>query len=470
VRQPFAAIFARLGLSAKIATLTLILAMAGLAPAQAAADSRYAAIVVDANTGKTLFSANASSRRYPASLTKMMTLYITFEALAAGKITKDTKIPFSAQAAAMPPTKIGVPAGKSITVETAILALVTKSANDAAAALGEYFAGSEPAFARMMTAKARKLGMTGTVFRNASGLPNPGQFTTARDMATLGLALKAHFPQYYPYFSTRSFTYGRQRMPNHNKLLGRVKGVDGIKTGYTNASGFNLVSSVQDGNRRIVAVVMGGASGASRDNKMVELINAYLPQAKPGKGGPAVAAADEAPLAALAKKLLPKHDAPTPEAKPEILDQDEEIVAFAEPVEIAEPAAKAVAKAAAGKKPAAEAKAVAAKAVVASKRPAVEIEGEGDVDTVTTASLATAGWVVQIASSPSKDEAAAALDAARQKAPAILASASPFTVPFDKGGTTYHRARFGGFASKAAAQKACAQLQKKKIDCYAVQN
>ncbi|MBX3567239.1 MAG: D-alanyl-D-alanine carboxypeptidase [Rhizobiaceae bacterium] len=455
VRQPIAATLARVGLSARIVALTLAIAVTGTTQGHAAADGRYAAIVIDANTGETLFSANSVSRRYPASLTKMMTLYITFEAMAAGRITPQTRIPFSAQAAAMPPTKIGVPAGKSITVEQAILALVTKSANDAAAALGEYFAGSEPAFARMMTAKARKLGMSGTVFRNASGLPDPGQFTTARDMATLGLALKAHYPQYFPYFSTRVFSYGRQRMPNHNKLLGRVKGVDGIKTGYTRASGFNLVSSVQSGNRRIVAVVMGGASGASRDNKMVELINAYLPQAKPGKGAPLIAAAqEEAPLKAFAKKLLPHNNAPTPDARPDLEDQDEEVAAFVARADLAKPAAKA-AKAA---------------VVPVPKRPVVEIEGEGDIDTTTTASLATAGWVVQVASSPSKAEAAAMLEATRQKAPSILASASPFTVPFDKGGVTYHRARFGGFASKAAAQKACAQLQKKRIDCYAVQN
>ena len=143
-----------------------------------------------------------------------------------------------------PPTKLGVKAGGSVSVETIIYSLVTKSANDSAAAIAEFLGGSEDGFARMMTAKARKLGMTGTVFQNASGLPDPGQHSTARDLAILGIALREHFPQYYGYFSTRSFTYGRQRMANHNRLLGRVKGIDGIKTGYTRASGFNLVSSV----------------------------------------------------------------------------------------------------------------------------------------------------------------------------------------------------------------------------------
>ncbi len=257
-----------------------------------AARSKYSAIVVDANTGKTLFSANAGEPRYPASLTKMMTLYLIFETLAAGKIKKSTQVPFSAHAAAQPPTKLGVKAGGSVSVETIIYSLVTKSANDSAAAIAEYLGGTEDGFARMMTAKARKLGMTGTLFRNASGLPDASQHSTARDLAMLGLALREHFPQYYAYFSTRSFTYGRQRMANHNRLLGRVKGIDGIKTGYTRASGFNLVSSVGDGKRRIVAVVMGGQTGRARDNHMAELIKKYLPKASGRDGGDLIAKSD----------------------------------------------------------------------------------------------------------------------------------------------------------------------------------
>jgi D-alanyl-D-alanine carboxypeptidase len=429
-----------------------------------AADNRYASIVVDAKTGKTLFSENANSRRYPASLTKMMTLYITFEALAAGKIRTTSRVPISAQAAAMPPTKLGVKAGGSITVEQAILALVTKSANDAAAALGEFFAGSEPAFARMMTAKAHSLGMSGTVFRNASGLPDPGQFTTARDMATLGLALREHFPQYYPYFSTRSFTFGRQRMPNHNRLLGRVKGVDGIKTGYTRASGFNLVSSVSDGNRRIVAVVMGGQSGASRDNRMAQLIATHLPRAGAGKGGPLIAKAGKSPIRTLAAAATPKVDAPMPDIKP-LSNLDEEVAAYEEP-EVPEPrnvpAAKAKAKTVVETTTVAREQAYAAPAPV--RRPKV------DIDTVQTASIPTSGWVIQVASSPSRQEAQATLDAVARKAGRVLASASPFTVEFDNGGVTYHRARFGGFGSKTAAWNACTALKKQKIGCYAIQN
>ena len=270
-----------------IAALAMSFVVVDVASSMAA---KSAAIVIDAKTGKVLYSSDANGRRYPASLTKMMTLYLTFEALAKGRISKNTPVMFSANAAAEPPTKLGVKAGGSVSVETAILSMVTKSANDSATALGEMLGGNEASFAKMMTAKARQLGMNGTVFRNANGLPNPGQFTTAHDMAMLGIALREHFPQYYGYFSQRSFLYGRQRINGHNRLLGRIEGVDGIKTGYTRASGFNLVSSVSDGNRRLVAVVMAGL-GRSRDNQMAGLINAYMPRASTRGGGALIAKA-----------------------------------------------------------------------------------------------------------------------------------------------------------------------------------
>lgn len=455
VRQTFTSITSAIpAVLRSIAAATLAM-MVVLQPHQAQANSRSAAIVVDAKTGKILYSESSESRRYPASLTKMMTLYITFEALASGKITKQTRIPFSAQAAAKPPTKLGVKAGGSITVETAIYALVTKSANDAASALGEYFGGSEAGFARMMTAKARRLGMNGTVYRNPSGLPDPGQFTTAHDQARLGLALRRDFPQYYKYFSTRSFTYGRQRMANHNRLLGRVKGVDGIKTGYTRMSGFNLVSSVSDGNRRIVAVVMGGTSGGSRDKRMAALIKQYLPKAST-KGAPLLARAEG--KTNLADIILPKSGADQQVA--EDTGPDEEAVAEV----VAEaPKQKQLATAkAAGRKALAEEK---KQAVAEAKRPKV------DVDEVKTASVApSSGWAVQIASSPSKAEAAAALVSAAQKGKGILTASAGFTTTFEKGGTTYYRARFGGFANKTAAWKACTSLKSKKIACYAVEN
>ncbi|MGE3306565.1 MAG: SPOR domain-containing protein [Rhizobiaceae bacterium] len=427
--------------------LLLALALAFAFSAQAFA-AQYSAIVVDANTGKTLHSSSADGKRYPASLTKMMTLYIIFEAMQSGKLKKTTKIPFSAQAAAKPPTKIGIRAGGSATVETIILSLVTKSANDSAAAIAEYLGGTEEGFARLMTAKARQLGMNSTTFRNASGLPNAAQFSTARDMAVLGIALREHFPKYYDYFSTRSFTYGKQRMANHNRLLGRVKGVDGIKTGYTNASGFNLVSSVQIGGRSIVAVVMGGQTGRSRDNKMAALIAEYLPKASTRDRGPLVAKGKAAPVIAeepvvAAAVELPKKTAPTPSAKPkavaQVIEDDTDVLAYA-----AEPESKALA-------------ALDPVKTASTKKKA------------SAASAAASGWVVQVGSSPSEDEARGVLSRTAKQAPKVVAAAEGFTVTFEKGGVTYYRARFGGFGSKSAAWDACGALKKKKIDCYAVQ-
>ncbi|MFM9858304.1 D-alanyl-D-alanine carboxypeptidase [Pseudoxanthobacter sp. M-2] len=247
--------------------------------ASPAADSRYAAIVVDSATGEVLFAKNADARRYPASLTKIMTLYILFEEMQKGRYNEASKLSVSAKAAAQAPSKLGLKAGGTITVGEAIRGLVTKSANDAAMVVAENVSGSEEAFGKRMTATARRLGMHGTTFRNPNGLPNPGQVTTARDMATLGLAVQTRFPQEYKYFSTRKFVFRGATYGNHNRLLGSVEGVDGIKTGYIRASGFNLVTSVKRDGRQLVAVVMGGATGRSRDAHMAELVRTYLPKA-----------------------------------------------------------------------------------------------------------------------------------------------------------------------------------------------
>ncbi|TPM47291.1 D-alanyl-D-alanine carboxypeptidase [Mesorhizobium sp. B2-2-3] len=456
-----------------IIAVAMIIVVASAASSLAA---KSAAIVVDAKTGKVLYSSDANARRYPASLTKMMTLYLTFEALAKGKISRNSPVVFSAHAAAEPPTKLGVKPGGSVAVETAILSMVTKSANDSATALGEMLGGNETNFARMMTAKARQLGMNGTVFRNANGLPDPGQFTTARDMATLGIALREHFPQYYGYFSQRSFLYGRQRINGHNRLLGRIKGVDGIKTGYTRASGFNLVSSVSDGNRRIVGVVMGGTSGSSRDNQMAALINTYLPRASTRGGGDLVAKADSGnPVTALARVLLPKHDAPTPDEKPvAVASADDADEAVADDATVAQGDSDVADDTAAEEPklvvPAKKVKTVIVSApkVATAQVVSAYAEPAPAVDPVNTASVPS-GWAIQVASSPKQSEAQAFLDKATKQAPKVLADASGFTVAFDKDGVTYYRARFGGFGSKTAAWKACTALKKKKIECYAVQ-
>lgn len=235
--------------------------------------ARYASIVVDARTGEMLSAINADEYRYPASLTKLMTLYITFEALHDRRITLQQLVPISADAAAMPPTKLGLQPGSRITVEQAILGLVTKSANDAAAALGEMLGGDELRFAQMMTLRARSIGMTRTVFRNASGLPDMQQVTTARDLALLGRRIIADFPAYYGYFRTTHFSFHGRTHSNHDKLLGVYPGADGLKTGYIVASGFNLVSSAARGGVRLVGVVLGGSNGWERDNHMMALLD-----------------------------------------------------------------------------------------------------------------------------------------------------------------------------------------------------
>ena len=262
----------------------LIVALSALATVSVAvpaanANQKYAGYVLDANTGAVLYADSAQEQRYPASLTKMMTLYLTFEGLDAGRFKANSKITISRNAAAEPPSKLGIRAGGTITVDDAMHALVTKSANDVATALGEFLAGSEAKFAAMATAKARSLGMHSTSFRNAHGLPDSRQVTTARDMAMLGLALREHFPHHYGLFQTRAYKIGNRTLRSHNRLVGSYPGVDGIKTGYIRASGFNLVTSVKSNGRSVVAVVLGGRTGASRDAHMRDLLNRYLPKA-----------------------------------------------------------------------------------------------------------------------------------------------------------------------------------------------
>ena len=233
---------------------------------------QFSSIIVDGNSGAVLSSNNPDGIRRPASLTKIMTLYLLFERLDAGKMKLDTEMEVSEHASEQAPTKLGLKPGQTLKVEDAIKGLVTRSANDAAVVVAEAIAGDEAEFARLMTRKARALGMSKTTYRNASGLPNDEQLTTARDQATLGRAIQDRFPRYYRYFATSVFAYRGQSIRNHNRLLGNVEGVDGIKTGYTRASGFNLVSSMRRGNRHLVGVVLGGRSGGSRDATMRNLL------------------------------------------------------------------------------------------------------------------------------------------------------------------------------------------------------
>ncbi|MCX5479693.1 SPOR domain-containing protein [Kaistia geumhonensis] len=472
------------------------------------------AIVVDAKTGKVLYAQDADALRHPASLTKMMTLYMLFGALDSGKLSLDSRLKVSTFASRQSPTKLGLKPGSTIAVRDAMLGLITRSANDAAVVIAENLAGSESAFAQRMTATARSIGMSRTTFRNASGLPNPNQWTTARDMVTLGRALQAHYPSYYRYFSTKSFVYNGRVIGNHNKLLGRVPGVDGIKTGYTNASGFNLVSSVKRDNRYIVASVMGGSSGAARDKQMVGLIEKYMPAASTGgsnsliakmfKGNPApqaapdpvdepvqvavaaapkpvvrpdvvAAAAAPVPLAARPKAAPQVVEAsvaaPIPDAKPEV-----EPLALASDVEPADEGPRMVFQQ--GPSGKGVARPVVVTASVAGPVPTADDEtastegviGEGDADdpAPVRSGSGVSGWKVQIAAAPSEDGAQSLLQAARAKGGKVLASATPSVEAVKKGDSTFYRARFAGFENKAKARAACDYLKKRDVSCLAI--
>lgn len=407
------------------AALVIAAAFSGAAPASAA-DDNYAAIVVDAKTGEVLFARNADLQRYPASLTKMMTLYLVFEELERGRISLTTRLSVSANAASQPPSKLGLPAGATIPVEDAILALITRSANDIAMAVAENIAGSERAFAERMTSTARALGMTRTTFRNPHGLPNREQVTTARDMATLGRALYDRFPQYYAYFSAPSFNWQGTRISNHNNLLDDP-GVNGIKTGYTNASGYNLVTSVQRDNRYIVGVVMGGNTAGSRDAHMRELIATYMPRASTGARTAPLVIAAYAPAATLAPL-------PRPNPSREAID----------PVQVAA-------------------------VPPATAADAIAILAQGDVDPGDVAAPPS-GWLIQIGAFPSENSARAVLARALELEGNALAGTTPYTEPVMVGANQHFRARFGGFATGAAAVAACARLTAEDFDCFATEH
>lgn len=406
------------------------------------ANPKYAGYVIDAKTGKVLYARNAHAPRYPASLTKMMTVYLMFEDIKAGRISKKTRIKMTRAGARRQPSKLYMKPGQTLSVEQAILSLVTKSANDVATAVGDNLSGSEAAFARRMTRTARRLGMKNTTFKNANGLTARGQITTAADMARLGLALREHFPRMYRYFQTRTFRFGKNRYGNHNKLLGRVRGVDGIKTGYTRASGFNLVSSVSTGNRRIVAVVMGGRTGARRNAQMKRLIRAYLPKASRG-----------AQRRLIARAPVGRNKAAQSNGG----------------VNSTKVAAKA-------------AKSIATRIKTAHKagdktntRPVPQlrrtIDADASLDKRVTASVATSapsGFHIQIAASDNRSKAVAMLQKVQKKNRKLLSSRPLYTQQVMKNGVTLYRARFTGFGSKRSAERACRVLKKQRYACLAL--
>jgi len=401
---------------------------------------RYASIIVDAENGKVLHATNPDVRSYPASLTKVMTLFLLFDELESGRLRLESSLPVSAHAAAQAPSKLGLRPGETITVRDIILALVTKSANDAAVVAAEGIGGSEPEFAQMMTRKAQQLGMSRTVYRNASGLPNPGQMSTVRDQATLARALINRHAAEYRYFSTRQFVWKGQTITTHNRLMLRYPGADGIKTGYIAASGFNLISSAVRNGRRIVGVVFGGTSGTQRDNHMKDLLDQGFAKLQTGEsielaaapsaddtsdldGLVAAAQASSArPAAARVKAKAPEHRAPPRAA-------------------VQPPAAKPAPTRVAAAKP-------------APAKPAKRRSAEGDADD---------GWVIQVGAFKEYKPAQQAATKAANTLGRMIGKGS-IDVDKLKGHPPVYRARLAGL-SQSQARAACKRLGKAGQSC-----
>jgi len=494
----------------------------------------YAAMVVDAKTGRTLHAENEDALRHPASVTKVMTLYLLFEQLDRGRISLATPLRVSANAAAQAPSKLGLEAGETIEVEDAIQALVTKSANDVAVVVAEHLGGSEEAFAAEMTRKARALGMSRTVYRNASGLPDPEQLTTARDLTVLARAVQDRFPRYYRYFQTRVFNYAGSSYRNHNKLLGRIEGVDGIKTGFTRASGFNLMTNVKTDDRHIVAVVLGGRSGSSRDQTMAALVDANLPRAYAGTRQ-VPTAAEAAPRLQLAE-LAVETTASAP-VRPNLTAGDMAgarralDLAAMRPVFASAPGAPSTTTpsalppkaSAAALPPAAQVYAATATPETISlpppppgakiqarlqnpelvparlepvkseparvepprpetprtERPRTEPVRASAKDVIKPIAAeptperlnrGVGGWMIQLGAMDDETKAKEVLAQARTRTGGMLSRAAPFTEKVVREGATLYRARFSGFPASDAAEAACKTLKRSGFNCFATRS
>lgn len=412
----FASVVSRLRPLAVLPLLALLLTLSLAAPASAA---RYAAMIMDVETGAILHQTDAEEPRYPASLTKIMTLYMLFEAIEAGKLKMTTRLPVSAYAASQSPTKLDLDEGDLVPVRDLMLGLITKSANDAAVVIAEGLGGTEQRFAEAMTRRARKLGMNNTTFQNASGLPNPNQITTARDLAILARALIQDYPQYYGNFSTPQFTYGSRVHQNHNRLLTWYNGADGIKTGYIRASGFNLVTSAVRNDRRLVGVVLGGTSPTQRDQQMARLLDSAfgspnsLPEVREARGGKK----SKAQIAAARRGQS---------VKPE-------------------PTVKAVVAA-----PAAKPSAPENKIASAPEAPAASTSGDS--------------WGIQVGAFSKANAAREAARKAAKLAPQNLDRAAVSVAEYERKKKNLYRARLVGVSEKDARQ-ACRVLERKGVDC-----
>lgn len=474
--------------------------MLAAAPAARAGVGNDAALVMDAETGRVLYARSGDAARAPASLTKIMTLYLVFDQIKAGRLKLTDEITFSANAAAQKPTKLGLKKGGTLTVEQAIYALVIQSANDVAVAVAEHLGGNEQQFARMMTQRARDLGMKRTTFRNASGLPAAGQITTARDMAILSRAVMRNHPALYRYFSATEFTFRGRTIKTHNRVLTSLNGANGIKTGYTRASGFNLTTSAERNGKRLIGVVLGGDTGKARDDEMKTMLEAWFKQlerrpnlvASYGSGSAVASAPAPQPMTVASIKPEKKAAAPTPQPKPDA----GRVVAMApipdEPVAAPQPKkSRPVHVAYYVPQPQAKPARVGGTATAKAKpQPAVEI-AEGDTANDRTLPLSTllsnesdsigtliatnysgdaaaeaprkaarsaGSWGVQIGAFDSRGAAEGEIARARKASKRAVASADEMVMSVTNAeGRTFYRARFTGY-SNADAQAACKML------------
>ena len=455
-------VFRRLAHGVLASLLCVALALQVSLPVQAA--PKFAALAIDARTGAILYSDEANSQRYPASLTKMMTLYLVFQDLKSGRIKLSTRLHVSRRAASMPPSKLGLKPGSTITVEEAIKALVIKSANDAAAAVGENLGkGSESAFAARMTRVARSIGMSRTTFRNASGLPNPGQVTTAKDMATLSLRLMRDFPQYYPYFRLTTFTFRGKVIRTHNRLVGRFAGTDGIKTGYIGASGYNLVTSTRRDGRRVIGVVMGARSAGRRNAYMMTMLERALAKARNGNTIAAVAGSSKGVVNPLAQKqeieasTQPKiSEAELAPVNPEDDDDSEGMAALAEAASSEDINSPKVIQAELDlKKKKLEATVVTAS--TSQPKP---------VDPLKALDLGKS-YSVQISAFNDKDAAVAAIGKVRAAAKIELKGKKAYTIAVKRNGKLEYRVVIAGLTAKSAKQS-CAKVSKIGKTCAVI--
>jgi D-alanyl-D-alanine carboxypeptidase len=496
-----------------------------LGASPAPASDKHAALLLDANSGQILYQSAADSPRHPASLAKLMTLYLVFERLEQGKLDAQTKLKISANASAAAPSKLDLEPGDEISIADAIRALVTKSANDVAVALAEQLAGSEDRFARLMTEKARQIGMAATTFRNASGLPDEEQVTTARDMATLALRLIDDFPKHYGLFATRTFTYKGETFRNHNSLLFHYQGTDGLKTGYTRASGFNLVASVRRGRKHVIGVVFGGSTAAARNTTMRALLNIGLnkgsaevtrkravvaaaslerdkvvsrrqPNTGPASALPAEAAKSTVPVAASARIEMAQ-------VRPILVGRSARIEAGAAEAVTAPTTIEALIERSLRREPPGPERAEPTAAAEDSGVPASERSGprlaraslaeptllaqprlirgsppstleqqalhlnreeQPDATGARSTAFTGGGLEIQIGAFQSASEAQRRLAWVRQRATAVVGRHEAVTQPVKQGDKLFYRARFAGFDGAAAAS-ACKELRALKVDC-----